>query len=366
MRALLVFLSVGSLAVAGGCAANSNDDGSGAGSTSGAPGGSASGGAGGSGGGGAGGEAASSGIGGSIGIGGSGSGGAPAGPALLYVHTDTTLFSADPAESPLTLAEIGDFDCVGGDGQDVSMTDLAVDAAGQVWGISKSNVYRFEVQGSTVHCAQTIPLDNPDDISFYGMAIVPPGILGASEVLLAANSAGELWSIAGNGALSQRGTFGKVPADDGNGHTFQFAGKAWELSGDIVISANGGNPVGFATVRDCPDPPSANGCNEVDTLIEIDVSKLVTSTTQSVTKSVRGKVLKSSGCSDTVPGYGRIYGIAAFGGTVFGFSRGGGDGYAVEISNQDGLGCLVQAFSGNPWSGAGITTLAPVDPPPPK
>ncbi|MEJ7734670.1 MAG: hypothetical protein WKG00_36430 [Polyangiaceae bacterium] len=282
------------------------------------------------------------------------------------MHTDTTLFTADPEETPLTLTEVGDFDCVGGDGQDISMTDLAVNAAGEVWGISKSNVYRFEVQGSSVHCADTIPLENPDDISFYGMAIVPPGILGAAEVLLAANSAGELWSIDDNGGLSRRGTFGKVPADDGNGHTYQHAGKDWELSGDIVISANDGDPVGFATVRDCPDPPSATGCNDVDTLIEIDVGKLVTSTTQSVTKSVRGKVLKGSGCSDSVPGYGRIYGIAAYQGSVFGFSRGAGDGFAIEISNQDGYGCLVQAFSGNPWSGAGITTLAPVEPPPPK
>jgi hypothetical protein len=363
MRALLALLSTGILAAGWGCAASQEAD-STDGSSSTDPASSGNGGAGAAGGGG--GSPASSGNGGSIGIGGSGVGGGEPGPALLYVHTDTTLFTADAQESPLTLTEIGDFDCVGGDGQDVSMTDLAVNAAGEVWGISKSNVYRFEVQGSTVHCADTIPLENPDDISFYGMAIVPPGILGAAEVLLAANSAGELWSIDDNGALSRRGTFGKVPADDGNGHTFQHAGQDWELSGDIVISANDGDPVGFATVRDCPDPPSANGCNEVDTLIEIDVDKLVTSTTQSVTKSVRGKVLKASGCSDTVAGYGRIYGIAAYQGSVFGFSRGAGDGFAVEISNQDGYGCLVQAFSGNPWSGAGITTLAPVDPPPPK
>jgi hypothetical protein len=357
VRALLALLSTGILAAGGwGCAASQDADATDGSSSD--PSSSASAGGGGSGGGG---SPGASGTGGGIGI-----GGAEPGPALLYVHTDTTLFTADPQETPLTLVEVGAFDCVGGDGEDFSMTDLAVNAAGEVWGISKSNVYRFEVQGSTVHCAQTIPLENPDDISFYGMAIVPPGILGAEEVLLAANSAGELWSIDESGALARRGTFGTVPADDGNGHTYQHAGKAWELSGDIVISANDGDPVGFATVRDCPDPPSANGCNEVDTLIEIDVAKLITSTTQSVTKSVRGKVLKGSGCSDSAPGYGRIYGIAAYQGSVFGFSRGAGDGFAVEISNQDGYGCLVQAFSGNPWSGAGITTLAPVEPPPPK
>jgi hypothetical protein len=319
---------------------------------------SASGGAGGDGTGATGGVAIDAGLG--------GSGGGP--PSMLYVHTNTTLYSGDPAKSPLELTVIGDFDCLGGQGQDPTMTDLAVNEAGEIWGISESNVYRLEVAGTLVHCATTIALDNPGQINFYGMTFVPKGILGADEVLLAANSAGELWSIDGSGQLQQRGTFGAVPANDGNGHSYQNAGKPWELSGDIVISANEGNPVGFATVRDCPSPPSPNGCNPIDTLVEIDVALLATATTGSVTKSVRGQIVKQGGCSDTAPGYGSVFGVAAYQGTVFGFSRPPDSmaGFAIEVSNQDGTACLIQSFDGQRWAGAGITTIAPVDPPPPK
>ena len=78
-----------------------------------------------------------------------------------------------------------------------------------------------------------------------GMA---PVTSGAREVLVAGNTAGELWSIDGQGNLAQRGTLGTVPKTDGNGHSYptKNVGKAWELSGDIVFLANGGQPVKVA------------------------------------------------------------------------------------------------------------------------
>ena len=86
---------------------------------------------------------------------------------------------------------------------------------------------------------------------------------------VAGNNAGELWAIDSGGTLTQHGNFGTVPANDGHGHTYPAAnkGQLWELSGDIVFLANGGSPVGFATVRDCPNPPSQTGCSTIDTLI---------------------------------------------------------------------------------------------------
>lgn len=292
-------------------------------------------------------------------------GGGGAAPSILYVHTNTTLFQGDPAVSPLSLSLLGDFDCIGGAGQSTSMTDVAVNADGELWAISTARIYRIDLSGGTVHCADTIPLNNPQGINFYGLTFAPKGVLDPDvEVLIGGNSGGELWSIDAGGNLALRGTFGIVPPDDGHGHAYANAGKTWELSGDIVFFANNGSPIGFATVRDCPNPPQTTGCNPVDTLIEIDVPKLATATTQSVTKSVRGQVLKAAGCTDASAGYGSVYGIAGYQGNVQGFSRQGGDGFAITISNVDGTACLDDTFPGLPWAGAGITTVAPVIEPP--
>ena len=296
------------------------------------------------------------------GVGGEAGGSAP---SVLYAHTNTTLYSGDPTVSPLTLDLLGDFDCIGGAGQATSMTDVAVDRAGNVWAVSSNAIYRIEIQGAVVHCAQTISLNNPGGIRFYGLTFAPKGVLDPQkEVLVAGNNAGELWSIDDNGNLAQHGTFGIVPANDGHGHTYANAGKDWELSGDIAFFSNAGNPVGFATVRDCPNPPDTTGCNPIDTLVELDVNAIGGATSQSVTQSVRGQIVKAAGCSDAAAGYGSVYGIAAWGGVVHGFSRSSGDGYAIAIDNTDGSACLLDFFAGLSWAGAGVTTAAPIVAPP--
>lgn len=288
-----------------------------------------------------------------------------AGKQLVYAHTDTMLFSFDPAVTPLKLTQLGNFDCIGGSGQDVSMTDVAVDRDGNLFGISATKVQPLSVVGTVVECGAPIALSGAADPKFYALTFAPAGVLDPNlEVLVAGNTAGELWSISATGTLALLGTFGTVPANDGNGHTYPNSGTAWELSGDIVFLANDGNPLGYATVRDCPNPPSSSGCNGDDTLIEIDVPKLATAGGGSVTKSVRGLVVKRSGCTDSIVGsYDNMFGIAAWGDRVYGFSRAG---YLVDIDIADGSACLVDEYPGAKFSGAGITTLAPVIAPPPK
>jgi hypothetical protein len=179
---------------------------------------------------------------------------------------------------------------------------------------------------------------------------------------VAGNNGGELWSINESGELSLRGNFGTVPANDGQGHPYDAAhqGTAFALSGDIVFLANGGNPVGFATVRDCIDPLNTNSCNSVNTLIEIDVPKLAVGGNQSVRKSIRGQIVKRPGCADATDGlYGNMYGIAAWKDKVYGFSR---TGNIVEIDTTDGTACLAVPNSGKKFAGAGVTTLAPIIP----
>jgi len=333
------------------CAANSGPANSGVG-------GGASGGSGGTdaGSGGASGGTAGSGVG---GLG--GGGGSTSGPTLLYAHTNTRLFKVDPASPTLAATPVGDFDCIGGTNQDTSMTDLAVDGKGNLWGVSQTAFYELSIQGSSVHCVSATPLNNPNGVKFYALTFAPKGVLDANkEVLVAGNSAGELWEIDSAGNLSQHGTFGNVPANDGHGHSYDSknVGQPWELSGDIVFLENGGNPVGFATVRDCPSPPYSSNCDTADTLIEINVPKLGQTTTGSVLQSVRGQIVKRAGCNDTSgTSYGKMYGIAALGSKVYGFSH---DGAIVDIDNTDGGACLVSFDAANLWSGAGVTTAAKV------
>jgi hypothetical protein len=303
----------------------------------------------------------------------SGSGGSTS--FIAYAHDNTTLFTLDPAAPTLSVTKVGNFDCIGGSGQDTSMTDVAVDSQGNVWGISSHYVYSLQVQGSKVHCAITIPLNNPKSVKFYALTFAPAGVIDLTkEVLIGGNTAGELWAIdTTNGTLTQHGTLGTVPTHDGQGHNYPVnpgsntgntVGTAWELSGDIVFLANNGNPVGFATVRDCPSPPSSSNCDNTDTLLQIDMNKLKAAGAQSVSLGLRGAVVQKSGCADASnpKGYGSMYGIAAWNDKVYGFSH---TGAIVEIDNNTGAACLVLDTANDLWAGAGVTTLAPVTPPPP-
>jgi hypothetical protein len=312
---------------------------------------------------GASGGAAGSGGSGGIGIdAAAGSGGAG---QLVYAHTDLTLFSLDPNSPELGLKQLGDFDCVGKQGQDIAMTDVAVDMDGALWGISSSSVWPLSPIDTYIHCDPPIVLSQSASVKFYALTFAPVGVLDpAKEVLVAGNTAGELWAIDDQGAITLLGNFGVVPPDDGNGHSYQYAGQNWELSGDVVFLANEGNPVGFATVRDCADPPSTANCSNDDTLIEIDLAKLSSAAGGSVTKSVRGKIVKRAGCNDGVSGsYDNMYGIGAWGDRVYGLSRAG---HLVEVDIVDGTACLVKTYAGAKFSGAGVTTVAPIVVPPPK
>jgi hypothetical protein len=301
-----------------------------------------------------------------------GSGGAGSDALLIYASTDTTLYRLDPTSANLAVTEIGQFDCIGAAAdQYKAMTDIAVDRDQNLWGITGHIIMPLTIaSGGVVTCGSKTTLVNGDPgqnlPTFYALTMAPVGVIDPNvEVLMAADSAGKLWAIDAMGKTTQHGSFGNVPADDGNGYTYDPAnvGKVWEISGDIVFLANNGNPVGFATVRDCPNPPSSTGCNKTDTLLEIDMGKLATPGSAVVAKAVRGAIVKASGCGDSVTAYGSMYGIAAWNDQVYGFSR---TGLLVGINTNKGGACLVQDYPTLAFSGAGVTTLAPVLPPPPK
>jgi hypothetical protein len=287
-------------------------------------------------------------------------------PLMIYAHTDTTLYQMSP--TTLDVTKVGDFDCVPSDTS--TMTDVAVDGALNVWSVSAKAVWQLQISGGVAHCAKKVPLATAGAV-FYALTFAPAGVIDPTkEVLIAGNTAGELWSIDGTtGTATLRGNFGTVPANDGNGHTYAAnrVGKPWELSGDIVFLSNGGNPVGFATVRDCDDPPNpptaAAPCNLTDTLIEIDLAKLKGATPGNVTKSVRGQLIRGASCGGGTWGYGSVFGIAAWNDKIYGFSK---SGDLLSIDNDTAATCLVKSFGTEKWDGAGVTTNAPVIVPPPR
>lgn len=293
---------------------------------------------------------------------------APEGDALVYAHDNTTLFSVDPKATNLAVTMIGDFDCIGGSGQDSSMTDIAVDKDGKLFGVSETSIFLdMKIVGNKVQCTagqKKIDAGNNTEAKFYGLTFAPAtASLGAEETLIGANSNGDMYKIdRTTGKVTLVGNFGKVPSIDGQGHQYDTAnvGQNWELSGDIVFLTNtGSTPVGFATVRDCPNPPESYSCSKIDTLLEIDISLL--KATQSggtppiVTKKVLGQVLPA-GCTEVTCGFGSMYGIAAWKDKVYGFSR---DGKLLSIDNSNGVGTHI-ATTAYKFAGAGVTTLAPV------
>jgi hypothetical protein len=274
------------------------------------------------------------------------------GQTVLYAHDDTTLYQLDPANLTAPLQLIGAFDCIGSGygssgggsyGGASSMTDLAVTKDGRLFGVSEGAAYPLSIQGGVVHCMSTW---NLPQTKFYGLTIAPAGVLGSNEVLIGADGMGGIYEIDQNsGTPTQVGTLGTDPQN----------GRAWELSGDVVFLANGGNPFGYATVRTCS---SSSSCSSTDTLIEVDVHAIHPGT-QSVMKRVIGQVVRGSWCTNPASPatFGSMFGVAAYEDKVFGFSR---EGDIVEIHNADGTGCLVSAQPSIKFAGAGVTTAAPV------
>ena len=273
-----------------------------------------------------------------------GGGTAPSGAPLLYAHTDTTLYQLDPQNIGGPVTTVGDFDCVGSNKAAKTMTDLAVAKDGKLYGVSEGAAFPLTIMGSTVHCETTWPLPAT---KFYGLTVAPENTLGAQEVLIAADGQG--------GGLFQIDPTSGTPTQVGTLGTDPKTSLPFELSGDIVFLANGGAPIGFATVRTCP---SGKPCATTDTLIEVDV-KAIKPGKQSVLKSVRGQTTKGAWCMNSASpqSFGSMFGIVAYKDIVYGFSRAGD---VVEIHNTDGTACLVSSDTTKKFAGAGITTIAPV------
>ncbi len=280
----------------------------------------------------------------------------------VYANTDDSLYSLDPATKKVAL--VGKFAGVGGGTNDFNVTDCAVDANGQVWVNTPSVVYKAALPAGgtgTVVLTKVATIAAKAKQQFYALAFAPAGVLGPNETLVGGDGDGQLWSIdTASGNTVQLGSFGPDKT------------RVFALSGDIVFyTGAGGKPTGLATIRSCA--PGGQSCTAGnDFLAGIDMTALSTAYTSGTPAvSLLAGIYGGSGTS-TGPGvgFGSLFGLGAWEGTVFAFSRGGGAGKSpslLSIDTTSGAGSVIDAsFSfTNGWSGAGVTTKVTVSVPPP-
>jgi hypothetical protein len=222
---------------------------------------------------------------------------------LVYANTASELYRIDPRA--LTLARVGAF-AFGDDGQNHEMTDIAVNAAGQIWGISFNAIYRIDA--ANARCTLVSPLEG----QYNGLTFVPSGVLNPSaEVLVAVAGSGEYFVVnTADGRVQRLGSYGGLAS-----------------SGDLVSIAAADT---WAIVKRGGE----------DHLARVDL------------RAGRTTVVGPTGVQD-------LWGIGYWRNRIYGFSQ---DGAFVTIDPATGR-ATTQMTSPRAWWGAGVTTIAPTAPP---
>jgi hypothetical protein len=296
----------------------------------------------------------------------------------IYAHTDTALYAMDPTTKAVRL--IGSFTGLGGGTGDTSVTDLAVNAAGDLYVNSEAVIYKAALPpGGTgsVALSRVASISAQQGQKYLALGFTPADALGAStgELLIGGDGNGDVWSIdPASGAVRQLGGFGNDPSIPGN---------ILALSGDVVFYIDGNHsPTGLATIRSCTPSattgrPSCTGPS--DYLAGIDMTALAKAYASGTpAKSLNAGIYGgSSTASGAGTGYRDVFGLGVWEGSVYGFTRGttskGGTAsppalIQIETSGSSaGRGTIIpqQVTFTNGWSGAGVTTKVTVTVPPP-
>jgi hypothetical protein len=232
-----------------------------------------------------------------------GDGGGGGETIYVYAHTSSALYKVDPDTLAITL--VGNFQWPNGTDQ---MTDIAVDKAGGIVGVSFGAVYK--VDPTTAKCTL---LSASLSGSFNGLSFVPAAQVGQTgdDVLVGTRNDDDLVQ--------------RIDPMTGDVTTIGHMGGGYQSSGDLVAVD------GFGTVQTTLGAP-------YDVLVKLAPVSFAATPAPSPT------------------GYGQIWGIAFWKGKVFGFTQ---TGQFLLIDPGTGTATLVQS-NGPAWWGAGVTTTAPV------
>ena len=242
------------------------------------------------------------------------------GPALdqtvIYAHSDTELFTVDPRTD--AFRSVGMFRYPSGDRNNHTMTDIAVNAMGEVVGVTHDALWRIDATNASCTLIRTLP----DERVFVGLTYLPAGVLDADREVLV------------GGTISD-GTYWRIDPETGRSTMlgrFRVGSTNYILSGDIVSIAGAAT---YVTVR------RSNASS--------------TSNDQLATVNVNTGALTLVG--DT--GFDRIFGLGYWRSTLFGFTR---EGEFIRLASDTGRGRRVSSPAMQ-FSGAGVTTVAPTAPP---
>lgn len=227
----------------------------------------------------------------------------PLDDVLVYANTASELYRVEPRSFAITL--VGRFTFSDSD-RDHQMTDIAVNAAGEIWGITFNAIYRIDA--ATARCTLVSPLEG----QYNGLTFVPVGVLNPSaEVLLAVAGSGDYYVVnTGTGRVQRLGSYG-----------------AYASSGDLVSIASAET---WAIVKVLGD----------DNLARVDL------------RTGRTTLVGPTGVDD-------VWGLGYWRSRLYGFTQGG---QFVTLDPATGR-ATVQSTASRAWWGAGVTTIAPVAPP---
>lgn len=229
--------------------------------------------------------------------------------AAVFAHTATTLYRVDPDTLALTM--VGPF---GGDAAGDSMTDIAIDGAGDMIGISYSRVYRVDSATAVGTRIGTGTLPQ----TFNGLSFVTSqlafGTPGPEILVGTRNTDGKVFQIDPlTGVATEIGDMGGGYASSGDIVAVTGFG--------IVATVTGGTGLGDTLVRLAPSTFTATPIG-------------------------------------TGTGFSGLWGAGYWRDRVFGFSS---NGDFVGIDTTTGAGTLISS-AGQGWWGAAVTTAAPIIP----
>ena len=232
--------------------------------------------------------------------GGTGDGAVVTPTAFVYAHTDSMLYTVDP--DTLAIAPVAAFGWPNGSD---TMTDIALDHAGNMVGISYGSI--FAIDKTTAKCTF---LSTFQGGSFNGLSFIANST-GSNEILVGADLNGDLYRVdSSTGAQTLIGNYGS----------------GWVSSGDLV-SVEGAT---YATVI---------GTGGSDILVKVDTA-----------------TGKATQIGET--GYNSIWGLGYWKQKVFGFTAQDG---MVTIDVTTGKATPAPSQTGSiSWYGAGVTTAAPI------
>lgn len=230
--------------------------------------------------------------------------GGPPPVALVYAHSDDTLYRLNASNNQIALVAPFSGGCT-------SVIDIAIDESSNAYVTTYTGLYSVNLQ--TAACTHIADGSYPNSLSFVPKGTLDPNV----EALVGYVGATYVRIDTTTGAITNVGTLSG----------------GYSSSGDIVSVINGGT---FLTVKDGPD-----SCG--DCLLQVDPKT--------------GDLVQDYGSVNHVD----VFGLAFWAGTAYGFDN-GGDVFSITVQNGQVATTAIPVPNPPPglsfW-GAGSTTSAP-------